>query len=189
VLRRSDRYRLDADRLATLWEELAGPMAVYYTRRVLDAEVAVDLVAETFAQAFADRDQFRGSTREEAAGWLYGIARHQLSRYFKRGAAARRALQRLNLERPNLSSGEIEELERLAELRSLQPMIAQAMTHLSPDQRHAVQLRVVGEQTYADVAMALGVSEQTARARVSRGLRSLGEELGPALDARAREAA
>ena len=187
VLRRSDRYRLDADRLASLWEEFSEPLTVFFARRVLDTEVAVDLAAETFAQAFADRRQFRGATREEAIGWVYGIARHQLSGYFKRGAAAQKALNRLGMERPSLPDGEMEELERRAELHALRPLIDDALTRLSPDQRTAVQLRVVREQTYAELAMALGVSEQTARARVSRGLRSLGELLGPVLDAQDRE--
>jgi RNA polymerase sigma-70 factor (ECF subfamily) len=50
---------------------------------------------------------------------------------------------------------------------------------LSGAQRDALQLRVVEEQSYQQVAAALGVSEQTARARVSRGLRSLARALEP----------
>ena len=149
--------------------------------------MAVDLSAETFAQAFADCRQFRGATEGEAIGWLWGIARHQLSGYFKRGAAARKALHRLGMERPSLSDDEIEHFERMAELHSLRPLIAEALTRLSPEQRTAVQLRVVREQTYAQLAMTLGISEQAARARVSRGLRTLAELLGPVLDGRDRE--
>ena len=47
------------------------------------------------------------------------------------------------------------------------------MAALPEDQRRAVELRVVDEYGYADVAGTLGVSEQMARARVSRGLRAL----------------
>jgi RNA polymerase sigma-70 factor (ECF subfamily) len=44
---------------------------------------------------------------------------------------------------------------------------------LSDEQREALQLRVVEETPYEEVARRLGVSEQAARARVSRGLRTL----------------
>jgi RNA polymerase sigma-70 factor (ECF subfamily) len=44
---------------------------------------------------------------------------------------------------------------------------------LPQDQREAVRLRVLDERTYAEISQRLGVSEQTARARVSRGLRAL----------------
>ena len=47
------------------------------------------------------------------------------------------------------------------------------MDALPEEQRRAVELRVVDEHGYDDVAGVLGVSEQTARARVSRGLRAL----------------
>ena len=51
--------------------------------------------------------------------------------------------------------------------------LADAMAALPSEQRRAVELRVIDECGYADVALRLGVSEQTARARVSRGLRAL----------------
>jgi len=50
---------------------------------------------------------------------------------------------------------------------------------LNAGQRQAVQLRVVEERPYDEVALALGISEQTARARVSRGLRALTHALEP----------
>jgi predicted DNA-binding protein (UPF0251 family) len=50
---------------------------------------------------------------------------------------------------------------------------------LSVEQRDALRLRVVEERSYAEVALLLGVSEQAARARVSRGLRALAGALEP----------
>ena len=44
-------------------------------------------MAETFAHAAAGRGRFRGSTDEERAAWLYGIARRQLALYYRRGSA------------------------------------------------------------------------------------------------------
>ena len=74
----------------------------YLTRRTCDAEAGLDLTAESFAQAYLSRRRFRGSTEGEAAAWLYRIAKRQLARYFRKGAAEQRALRRLGLERPEL---------------------------------------------------------------------------------------
>lgn len=52
----------------------------------------MDLVAETFAQAFADRRAFRGSGEGEAVAWIFGIGRHRLDEYFRHGVVERRAL-------------------------------------------------------------------------------------------------
>jgi Sigma-70, region 4 len=48
--------------------------------------------------------------------------------------------------------------------------VAAAFSRLSGDRREALCLRVIDERPYPEIATTLGVSEQTARARVSRGL-------------------
>jgi RNA polymerase sigma factor (sigma-70 family) len=58
--------------------------------------------------------------------------------------------------------------------------LAAQLERLSEEQRDALQLRVVEEMPYEEVARRLGVSEPAARARVSRGLRSLQRALAAA---------
>jgi hypothetical protein len=48
-------------------------LLAFFVRRTFDFEVARDLTAETFAQAFEHRRRFRGSTDAEASGWLYAL--------------------------------------------------------------------------------------------------------------------
>jgi RNA polymerase sigma-70 factor, ECF subfamily len=48
---------------------------------------------------------------------------------------------------------------------------------LPPDQRAALELRVVQQLDYDEVAGRLGISQNAARLRVSRALRSLTVEL------------
>lgn len=158
-----------------LYREHANAVLRYLARRVLMAEVAVDLMAETFAQAYRDRGGFRGETEEEAAAWLFGIARHCLSTYRRRGAAELRALRRLGVQRRALHDFEYERVEELADLRGAVWELREQLDSLAEEQREALRLRVLEEMEYADVARALGVSEQTARARVSRALRALRE--------------
>src|SRR5436190_14221514 len=154
---------------------------MFCARRVLDAEVALDLTAETFAQAFRGRRGFRGTTEVEARAWLLTIARRQVARYLRRGALDRRAVERLGIQVPRLEPGEAEEIERRACLPQLRAAVAAALEHIGEDQREALRLRVVEECSYEQIADILGVNESAVRARVSRGLRALQD----ALDARA----
>jgi RNA polymerase sigma-70 factor (ECF subfamily) len=51
--------------------------------------------------------------------------------------------------------------------------IGAALTTLSEEQREAMTLRVIEQRPYSEVAELLACTEQTARARVSRGLKRL----------------
>ncbi len=162
---------------AAFYAEHSLQLLLFFTRRTFDIEVARDLTAETFAQAFEHRRRFRGSTDEEAAGWLYGIARHQLGRYARTGKSERTALTRLGIQLPSVSGEDYERIVELAGLADMRDRMVTAFSGLSEDQRDALRLRVIDERPYPDVAAALGVSEQTARARVSRGLRRLADAI------------
>lgn len=150
---------------------------VFCARRVLEAEAAVDLTAETFAQAYRGRRKFKGSTRPEVQAWLLTIARRQIARYLEKGRRDRALAERVGIHVPHIDPGEIEEVERRAGLRELRAALVPELARLSADQREALRLRVVEERPYEEIADRLGVSEQTVRARVSRGLRTLQDAL------------
>ena len=169
--------RQDPDAFAAFYDAYAERILLFLVRRVLDVDTAFDLLSETFATALERRHQFRGSSAEEEQGWLYSIARSELSHYWRDGRVERIALARLGVGVPALSDPEIERIEQLAGITDLVPALQDAMASLPEDQRRAVELRVVEEHGYAEVATILGVTEQTARARVSRGLRSLAQRL------------
>lgn len=168
-----------ADGFVALYRRESELVLRFCARRVLDAETAVDLCAETFAQAFRGRGSFRGRSEEEARAWLLTIARRQVARYLKKGVLDRRARDALGLQTPQLQDGEAEEIEQRMGLAPLRAMLAEELARLGGDQREALRLRVVEERPYPEVATSLGVSEATARARVSRGLRALAVALEP----------
>jgi RNA polymerase sigma-70 factor (ECF subfamily) len=169
----------DIDAFAALYRREAQTVLVFIARRTLDAELALDLTAETFAQAFRGRRIFRGSTEMEERAWLFTIARRQISRYHRRGTVERRALAALGAQMPEIHEDDLHEIEEAAGLNALRVTLGDELARLNDDQRAALQLRVVEERPYPEVADALGVSEQTARARVSRGLRALARALEP----------
>jgi RNA polymerase sigma-70 factor (ECF subfamily) len=159
-----------------LFERHAESLLCYFARRTLDAEAAAELTAETFAQAFASRRRFRDKGLG-AAGWIYGIARHQLGRFFRTGAVDSRARRRLGMPERDVSTEDYERIEELIDFEQVGRAIGRAFSLLSDEQREALTLRVIDGRSYREVAELLRCSEETARARVSRGLRRLGSHL------------
>jgi RNA polymerase sigma factor (sigma-70 family) len=153
-------------------------VVLFFARRTLDAETALDLTGETFALALERRGQFRGTTRQEEQGWLFAIARSQLVAFWKRGEVERSALARLGCEPPAGTTADIEWVERRADLPSLRATVQTALDELPTDQAYAVTARIVDAREYSELAGELNVSEQVVRARVSRGLRAMAEMLG-----------
>jgi RNA polymerase sigma-70 factor (ECF subfamily) len=172
---RRERMSLDADAIARLYAAHAEAMLRFFVRRTYQPEASLDLVAETFACAFRDRDRFRGAGEREEAAWLYAIARNRLIDFTRRGSVERAALDRLGFRRRTLTDDEYERAEQLADLEEARQRLAAGLDGLGDEQRLALRLRVIEERSYAEVAKALAVSEQTARARVSRALRAMRE--------------
>lgn len=167
------RKHLVGEAFGVFYAEHADALTIWFARRTIDPETAVDLAAETFAQAYLSRKRFRGESEASAAAWLYAIARHQLARYHRKGRAERRALARLKVELPALTPAEAERIETEAGLAELRGELYAGLQQITQSQRDAISLRIVDELPYPEVAARLGTSEQTARARVSRGLRAL----------------
>ncbi|MDP2710709.1 MAG: sigma-70 family RNA polymerase sigma factor [Solirubrobacteraceae bacterium] len=172
--------RLGPSTFEQLWNAHAERLLAFFARRTLDPEVSLDLVAETFAAAFVGRRRFRGSTSEDEAAFLHGIARRQLAHWYRRAAVQRRASARLALERPLIDDESYARIEELARSAPQREAVRAALEALDEQQRRVLRLRIVEERGYADVAAALGTSEQTARARVSRALRALDRALAAA---------
>lgn len=179
-VQRALSFELDPDGLSLIYREHAEALLVYFARRSYDAQQAMDLVGETFARAHARRRRFRGTSQAEAVAWVWAIGRNALSDALRRGRVERRALARLCVDPPVLAEDEIARVEELAGLADLRVALAAALERLVREQREALRLRVVLELDYPAVAARLGVSQATARARVSRALRTLALSLDAA---------
>lgn len=169
----------EADAFSRLYATASEPVLMFLTRRTLDVEDAVELTAETFAIALASWTTLRDLSPEQTRAWLFTVARRRFSRYMRRAKVERRVLARVGVELPPLAADDIALIEQRAGLAGLRQVVAQELARLSHEHRQVLQLRVVEERSYGDVARALGISEPTARARVSRGLRRLSAALEP----------
>lgn len=164
--------RDDPHAFRTLYDRWAEQLLAYFYRRVFDAEVAADLLAETFAVAWERRGRFRDVGKPGGA-WLYGIAAKELSHWFRRQEVELRAVRRLGIEVPPLGDDSIARIEALADASGHRAALAGAMAQMTGGEREAVELRVVDELAYAEIAARLDCTENTARQRVHRGLARL----------------
>ena len=164
--------RRDPARFRELYDRLADDVLAYFYRRVLDAEVAADLLAETFAVAFERRGRFKDRGKPGAA-WVYGIAAKELSHWYRRQAVELRAVKRLGMTLPPLDDESIARIEALVDSDARRAAVASALGELPDGERRAVELRVVDELEYAEIAARLSCTEGAARTRVHRGLARL----------------
>lgn len=168
----------DANAFASFYECYVQRVSVYFVRRVLDTDVAIDLTAETFALALERRRQFRGDSEQEEQGWLFAIARSLLHAYWRKGRIERAAVARLGIERPSLGTEDIEYLHRQAGIEALREQLAQALDVVRPDQAAAIRARILEERGYAEIAAEFDTTPEVIRARVSRGLKTMQRFLG-----------
>lgn len=168
--------REDAEAFAAFYRRHAEDILRYLARRTLDPEAAAELTAESFAEAFASRARYRDQGVDGVA-WLYGIARHQLGRFFRTGRVDASARRRLGMPERELPPEDYERVEELVDFEPLREALVEALGALPEQQRAALQLRVLDGKPYSAVARELDCSEMSARQRVSRGLRHLGVAL------------
>ncbi|MGO9902183.1 MAG: RNA polymerase sigma factor [Solirubrobacteraceae bacterium] len=169
----------DVDGFMELYVREREAVMRFLARRTLEAAVAADLTAETFALALRAWPRLRDRTEEEMRAWLFTVARRRISRYLRRAEVERRAIERLGLQVPFLHEDDIAAIEQRAGLSELRASLGVELARLSGEQRDALRLRIVEDRPYDEVAAELGISEQAARARVSRALRALARALGP----------
>ncbi len=164
--------RTEPEAFTELYRRHAEDLLRYFARRTLDPETAAELTAETFAEAFASRANYRDQGVNGVA-WLYGIARHRLGRFFRSGRVEAAARRRLGMPERDLAPQDYERIEDLIDFAPIREALVEALDTLNEEQRDALRLRVIDGLGYAEVAERLKCTEQNARQRVSRGLRKI----------------
>ena len=172
----SDAQLLDAadpDAFAAVYDRHVAELFAWARARVGDH--AADLTAEVFARAWLRRSSFRDEADGSAFPWLYGIAQNVLRDSLRKRRVEDRARARLGLPRAVVPDPGYESVEgRL----SLPEAALRAIAELPEGERKLLDLRIVQERSYMDIAERLRCTPQAARLRVSRTLRRLNLALG-----------
>lgn len=167
------------ERVAEWFETNVDPIQQYLARRV-GADVAQDLVAETFRTAIERFDTFderRGSER----AWLFGIATNVVRQYLRTErrrfrAYAATARRTAGADDPLLRSDEGMDAQRqLAE-------IADVVSELDPDDLDVLVLTAWEDLSSSEVGAVLGIPAGTVRSRLHRVRGRLRDAASPSRD-------
>lgn len=160
--------RLDSDpaafnRLYTLYlRRVYG----YVAARIENRQDAEDVVSEVFLKVVRNLDQFRRQHGLSFAAWIFTIARHTVSDYYRR----RPFIQTLALDTVPLIADSpdlvVMERENAHDLR-------QIVSALPERQREIVILKFYSGLRNQEIAVVLGVGEKTVAAYLSRALKDL----------------
>jgi RNA polymerase sigma-70 factor (ECF subfamily) len=162
-----------ADAFEEVYDRHAAQVLAWSRARV--GEHAADLTAEVFARAWLGRSRFRHESGVSALPWLLGIARNVLRESLRKRRVEDAARRRLGM--PLLLAGDAA-LDAIHDRRSLSESELRALASLPERDRELLQLRVIEERPYRDIAVRLRCTPQAARHRVSRLLRQLQCTLG-----------
>jgi RNA polymerase sigma factor (sigma-70 family) len=164
LLRRSQQ---SSAAFRALYDRHVDRLHRFLLRRTGDAATALDLTAETFSRAWLSRERFvdRG---EGAAPWLFGIARNVVADSVREHSVQRRARLTVGIEMAAQTAAPSE-----AWLTGLDEDVEAALADLPDGQRRAVEMRVLDDGGYDDLARDLDISPGAARVRVHRGLAAL----------------
>ncbi|MCU1400033.1 MAG: polymerase, sigma-24 subunit, subfamily [Acidimicrobiales bacterium] len=163
---------VDARAFRVVYDRHAVAILGFFTRRGVDHHTALDLTAETFAEAWSCRERFVDRAEGSAGPWLSGIARNVLSHAARHRAVVTAARERLQM---SIESRPIDHETDvlLARLDGVDPALLRGLDDLPNASRAAVEARVIHGRTYAEIATTLRCTPLAARIKVSRALAAL----------------
>src|ERR671916_2247187 len=143
--------RTDPQAFREFYDRYAVWVRSWFERQTGSDSAALDLTAETFAQAWRMLRRFKDMADGSGAPWLFGIARNLVRQYHKHNRIETAARERLGLP---LAFAECEDYERVDErisAHAMGPALRLAMKALPREQRRALELRVIHQLDYEEV--------------------------------------
>jgi RNA polymerase sigma factor (sigma-70 family) len=165
----------DREAFGVLYERRHELVLAFLLKRTQDPEVAMDLMAETFAAALIALADRPPAIAGSAAPWLLTIARNSLIDSYRHGRVESAARLRLALEPVQITESDIERVLRIAAEADLEAGLA---AELPADQYEALRARVLDQRGYEEIARELACSPAVVRKRVSRAISNLRQALG-----------
>lgn len=170
------RSRDDPAAFRAFYDRFAEAVLGYFQRRVRDPDLALELTAETFAIAFEKRDRFRWMGKSPGA-WLFGIAKRVLLRHHRRNQTEQRALTRLGVQVGRNDEESLRRIDELIDGSEQRERVRRAFGACRPSDRIVLQLHVIEQVPYPELAEQLGCTVNAARVRVHRALARVEQQL------------
>lgn len=170
----------DAQALEALYDRFSGVVFSFALRLVQDRQLAEEVLQEVFFRAWQQGGSF-SAQRGSVVTWLLSIT-HNLA--IDEIRKRRRRPQKADSEEPEqvlaavADSSAAADVEREVWLGSLRDTVRDALAHLPPAQREAIELAYYQGLTQREIAEALGEPLGTIKTRMRLGLQKLREALG-----------
>ncbi|HEU4424705.1 MAG TPA: sigma-70 family RNA polymerase sigma factor [Pilimelia sp.] len=163
---------------ALLFDRHARTVYNHCFRLTASWSMAQDATQEAFVAAWRRRHDVR-LTGDSALPWLLAVATNTVRNEWRSVRRRLAALRRLPAERDGAGdmaddvAGRLDDQRRMREIRAVVRRLPRA-------EREALELCVWAGVSYADAAVALGITEASVRSRVSRARSRLSRELAGA---------
>jgi RNA polymerase sigma factor (sigma-70 family) len=156
----------DASAFARIYESYSGKLYGYLIKRTSSREEANEVFQACFLKFHQSRFKYDPSYPLEQ--WLYVIARTALIDHLRKAGRQVEIAREVRFDEVLTS-----ELSPRSEEKTLEDL--EIWEDIPPEQRKAIELRIVDELAYDQIARRLGKSQANVRQLVSRGLRKLYE--------------
>lgn len=157
----------DPEAFDEVYERFGGLVFQIARRMSGDAATAEDLSQEIFLRIYKYLDRFKGKSSLKT--WVYRVAinccRSRLGRRSRRG----KAFVDVEEERFDQMPGTMESTDARVVRREAREALAHALAGLPVNFREAVILRDIGDLSYEEISVVLGVRIGTVRSRIARG--------------------
>lgn len=162
----------DPDAFRDLYEKYKSGLHRFAHRMLLDADLAADVVQETFAYFFRKIPDYRPEVKTTT--FLYRVARNRCLNIIE--SRRRRPAAPLD-EIPEAESTVERDPADLADRKDQACRAGTALMSLSPDHREVVVLRIEKDMTYPEMANILGIPEGTVKSRLHLALSALRKKM------------
>jgi RNA polymerase sigma-70 factor, ECF subfamily len=158
----------DAEAFGAVYDAYAPKLYAFIYYKVHHRETAQDLLADTFMRALQAMPRY-DATRGGATAWLYAIARNLVIDHYRRSM-------------PMTGQTSVDDAWDLAsddnpaedaDFRMKVELVRLHLQKLNATERDIVMMRVWQELSYAEIAAALGKSEDACKVSFSRSLKKL----------------
>ncbi|MEL7061792.1 MAG: RNA polymerase sigma factor, partial [Acidobacteriota bacterium] len=151
-------------RIDRLFDRFGDEIRKYFRLRGAGAS-SEDLTQETFYRAARHAETFRGETAPR--GWLFAIASNVWKNHLRSRSAAKRAGGTAPLSDEANEEGLVladrQDLEATLLERERRDLLRQAIEELPDRMRQIVELRIVQERSYREIATLLQLRESTVK--------------------------
>lgn len=163
----------NTDAFGALYDAYIGPIYRFAYYKTWHRETAEDLTSQTFVKALEAIRSF-DPTRGTFQAWLYQIARNTITDHYRAARSTRPLEDAWDLADDTDIPTDVDTRLKLTDIRT-------AITHLTPDAREIVLLRVWSGLSHAEIAAATGKQETAVKVAYSRAVTSLKKEILVAL--------